>query len=219
MSSCTFHPLHVADSKANHHFPCKSRSVSPLTNSISSTNLRIHPGSSWWDKVLESSSNYGKSRKPSTSACNAPIGSSHTPSSLRINMSSLKRKPRHKNTTRLHLYKMPLWLSLRSQTYMYWGGIPLLLSYAVYSLYFQEHKSWYSYIITTLVGFVYAWGFLMMVSSSSLANLTLRFLHCTSIIDFVLLPTCPAVRWYTNVFADSFCMLTCSFEHNRGWSF
>jgi Cleft lip and palate transmembrane protein 1 (CLPTM1) len=49
------------------------------------------------------------------------------------------------------------------QTYMYWGGIPLLLSYAVYSLYYEEHKSWYSYTITTLVGFVYAWGFLMMV--------------------------------------------------------
>jgi hypothetical protein len=46
---------------------------------------------------------------------------------------------------------------------MYWGGIPLLLSYAIYSLIYQEHKSWYSYIVTTLVGFVYFWGFLMMV--------------------------------------------------------
>ena len=52
---------------------------------------------------------------------------------------------------------------LMVQTYMYWGGIPLLLAYAAYSLYYEEHKSWYSYIITTLVGFVYAWGFLMMV--------------------------------------------------------
>lgn len=46
---------------------------------------------------------------------------------------------------------------------MYWGGIPLLLAYAVYSLLYEEHKSWYSYTVTTLVGFVYAWGFLMMV--------------------------------------------------------
>lgn len=46
---------------------------------------------------------------------------------------------------------------------MYWGGIPLLLSYAVYSLLYEEHKSWYSYTVTTLVGFVYFWGFLMMV--------------------------------------------------------
>jgi hypothetical protein len=55
------------------------------------------------------------------------------------------------------------------QTYMYWGGIPLLLSYAVYSLYYEEHKSWYSYTITTLVGFVYAWGFLMMVLPHQIA--------------------------------------------------
>ena len=59
----------------------------------------------------------------------------------------------------------PYYVSIDSQTYMYWGGIPLLLAYAVYSLYYEEHKSWYSYTITTLVGFVYAWGFLMMVSS------------------------------------------------------
>jgi hypothetical protein len=46
---------------------------------------------------------------------------------------------------------------------MYWGGIPLLLAYAGYSLLYDVHKSWYSYIVTTLVGFVYFWGFLMMV--------------------------------------------------------
>lgn len=49
--------------------------------------------------------------------------------------------------------------------YMYWVGVPLLLAYAVYSLVYDEHKSWYSYIITTLVGSVYAYGFLMMVPS------------------------------------------------------
>lgn len=49
--------------------------------------------------------------------------------------------------------------------YMYWVGVPLLAAYAVYSLVYDEHKSWYSYIITTLVGSVYAYGFLMMVPS------------------------------------------------------
>ena len=47
-----------------------------------------------------------------------------------------------------------------------WMGIvavPLLLAYAVYSLMYESHKSWYSFIITTLVGSVYAYGFLMMV--------------------------------------------------------
>ncbi len=47
-----------------------------------------------------------------------------------------------------------------------WMGIvavPLLAAYAVYSLIYESHKSWYSFIITTLVGSVYAYGFLMMV--------------------------------------------------------
>ncbi|PPJ51686.1 hypothetical protein CBER1_08740 [Cercospora berteroae] len=47
--------------------------------------------------------------------------------------------------------------------YMGYLAVPLLLAYAVYSLYYEEHKSWYSFIITTLVGSVYAYGFLMMV--------------------------------------------------------
>lgn len=49
--------------------------------------------------------------------------------------------------------------------YMYWAGVPLLIAYAIYSLIYESHKSWYSYIITTLVGSVYAYGFLMMVPS------------------------------------------------------
>jgi hypothetical protein len=49
--------------------------------------------------------------------------------------------------------------------YMYMAGAPLLVAYAVYSLYYESHKSWYSYVIATLVGSVYAYGFLMMVPS------------------------------------------------------
>lgn len=49
--------------------------------------------------------------------------------------------------------------------YLYMVAIPLLLAYAVYSLIYETHKSWYSFIITTLVGSVYAYGFLMMVPS------------------------------------------------------
>ncbi|KAJ3012930.1 hypothetical protein HKX48_006006 [Thoreauomyces humboldtii] len=39
---------------------------------------------------------------------------------------------------------------------------PCLAGYAIYSLVYEEHKSWYSYIIGTLVGFVYAFGFITM---------------------------------------------------------
>ena len=49
--------------------------------------------------------------------------------------------------------------------YMYIIAVPLLLAYAAYSLYYESHKSWYSFVIETLVGSVYAYGFLMMVPS------------------------------------------------------
>lgn len=47
--------------------------------------------------------------------------------------------------------------------YMFIVAVPLLLGYAIYSLVYESHKSWYSYVIETLVGSVYAYGFLMMV--------------------------------------------------------
>jgi hypothetical protein len=49
--------------------------------------------------------------------------------------------------------------------YLYIVAVPLLGAYAIYSLIYDSHKSWYSFIITTLVGSVYAYGFLMMVPS------------------------------------------------------
>lgn len=49
--------------------------------------------------------------------------------------------------------------------YLYIAAVPLLLAYAVYSLMYDSHKSWYSFVITTLVGSVYAYGFLMMIPS------------------------------------------------------
>ncbi|KAI0834543.1 cleft lip and palate transmembrane 1 [Hypoxylon sp. FL0890] len=49
--------------------------------------------------------------------------------------------------------------------YMYMAGVPLIIGYAIWSLIYESHKSWYSYVLTTLVGSVYAYGFLMMVPS------------------------------------------------------
>ncbi|KAI2608842.1 cleft lip and palate transmembrane 1 [Hypoxylon fragiforme] len=49
--------------------------------------------------------------------------------------------------------------------YMYMAGVPLIIGYAIWSLVYESHKSWYSYILATLVGSVYAYGFLMMVPS------------------------------------------------------
>lgn len=39
---------------------------------------------------------------------------------------------------------------------------PCVAGYAVYSLIYNKHKSWYSWLISSLVGAVYAFGFIMM---------------------------------------------------------
>lgn len=49
--------------------------------------------------------------------------------------------------------------------YLYIVAVPLLGAYAIYSLVYETHKSWYSFVVETLVGSVYAYGFLMMVPS------------------------------------------------------
>ncbi|CAO3606845.1 unnamed protein product [Mucor hiemalis] len=47
--------------------------------------------------------------------------------------------------------------------YLKWLSYPLLAGYSIYSLYYDEHKSWYSYVINTLVQFVYMFGFITML--------------------------------------------------------
>ena len=50
---------------------------------------------------------------------------------------------------------------------------PLVLCYAVYSLMYNSHKSWYSFILTTLVGSVYTFGFINVRRSTVFPLLTL----------------------------------------------
>jgi hypothetical protein len=40
--------------------------------------------------------------------------------------------------------------------------VPLVVGYSVYSLVYEVHKSWYSWLLGTAVGFVYTFGFIMM---------------------------------------------------------
>jgi branched-subunit amino acid transport protein len=51
-----------------------------------------------------------------------------------------------------------------AQAMVYLGYVlyPLLAAYAVYSVLYNEHKGWYSFVLNTLVGAVYAFGFIMM---------------------------------------------------------
>jgi hypothetical protein len=46
--------------------------------------------------------------------------------------------------------------------YLIIASIPLLLGYSFWSLKYRQHKSWYSWILRSLVGFVYTFGFISM---------------------------------------------------------
>ncbi|KAI9355037.1 cleft lip and palate transmembrane protein 1-domain-containing protein [Zopfochytrium polystomum] len=46
--------------------------------------------------------------------------------------------------------------------YLAYALYPLLFGYTIYSLMYEEHKSWYSFVVGTLVGFVYMFGFISM---------------------------------------------------------
>lgn len=46
--------------------------------------------------------------------------------------------------------------------YLSYAMYPLLAIYTVYSLMYEEHKGWYSFVINTLVGAVYVFGFITM---------------------------------------------------------
>ena len=43
--------------------------------------------------------------------------------------------------------------------YVSYVAIPCLAIYTVYSLLYESHKGWYSFIISTLTSFVYMFGF------------------------------------------------------------
>lgn len=50
----------------------------------------------------------------------------------------------------------------QAMKYLSYVMYPLVVGYAIYSLWYQKHRSWYSWMINSLVGAVYAFGFLGM---------------------------------------------------------
>ncbi|KAF9962920.1 hypothetical protein BGZ70_007792 [Mortierella alpina] len=76
--------------------------------------------------------------------------------------------------------------------YLSWAAFPLLGCYAVYSLVYEEHKSWYSFIVSTLVGFVYTFGFIKMTPQlfinyklKSVAHMPFRTMMYKSLNTFI----------------------------------
>lgn len=43
--------------------------------------------------------------------------------------------------------------------YVSYVAIPLLAGYTIYSLLYNTHRGWYSFVISTLTSFVYMFGF------------------------------------------------------------
>ena len=47
--------------------------------------------------------------------------------------------------------------------YVSYVAIPTLLAYTGYSLVYESHKGWYSFIISTLTSYVYMFGFVSTI--------------------------------------------------------
>lgn len=51
--------------------------------------------------------------------------------------------------------------------YLSYALYPLVIGYAIYSLVYKKHKSWYSWVLSSLVGAVYMFGFILMCPQAS----------------------------------------------------
>lgn len=47
--------------------------------------------------------------------------------------------------------------------YLTLSTLPFLAAYSIWSLKYQEHKSWYSWILASLAGYAYTYGFISMI--------------------------------------------------------
>ena len=49
-----------------------------------------------------------------------------------------------------------------AMTYMQYSMFPIIGGYSIYSIMYNEHKSWYLFVLNTLVGCIYMFGFINM---------------------------------------------------------
>lgn len=76
--------------------------------------------------------------------------------------------------------------------YLSWILFPLVISYGIYSLVYNEHKSWYSFVLSMLYGFLLTFGFIMMTPQlfinyklKSVAHLPWRMLTYKALNTFI----------------------------------
>lgn len=99
--------------------------------------------------------------------------------------------------------------------YMMWAMYPLMGCYTVYSVVYNEHKGWYSFILNTLVGGIYVFGFIQMTpqlyinyrlqSVEHMPGRTLTYRFLNTIIDdlFSFIITMPTMH-RISCFRDDF---------------
>jgi Cleft lip and palate transmembrane protein 1 (CLPTM1) len=80
----------------------------------------------------------------------------------------------------------------QAMQYLSWVLYPLVIGYSIYSLKYEEHKSWYSWALGSLVGCVYTFGFIMMCPQlylnyklKSVAHLPWRMLTYKALNTFI----------------------------------
>ncbi|OQS06676.1 cleft lip and palate transmembrane family protein [Thraustotheca clavata] len=83
-------------------------------------------------------------------------------------------------------------IDLMAMRYMSYALSPLLVGYAIYSLLYKDHTGWYSYVLGSLTGTVYTFGFIMMTPQlfinyklKSVAHLPWRFLIYRALNTFI----------------------------------
>ncbi|XP_072032721.1 putative lipid scramblase CLPTM1 [Amphiura filiformis] len=76
--------------------------------------------------------------------------------------------------------------------YLSWLLFPLLITYGIYSVIYQEHKGWYSWVLNMLYGFLLTFGFIMMTPQlfinyklKSVAHLPWRMLTYKALNTFI----------------------------------
>ena len=62
--------------------------------------------------------------------------------------------------------------------YVSYVALPALAIYAVYSLVYETHRGWYSFIISTLTSFVYMFGFVRAKGLSAHPIDLMRAIDC-----------------------------------------
>ncbi|CAG2107140.1 unnamed protein product [Medioppia subpectinata] len=76
--------------------------------------------------------------------------------------------------------------------YLSWALFPLLVGYSIYSLLYNEHKGWYSFVLNMIYGFLLTFGFIMMTPQlfinyklKSVAHLPWRMLSYKFLNTFI----------------------------------